>query len=236
MERGGRNHRERAIVWRQGGPDAGGSQPPAMAWPPAKSKPRSTMRIALFEAWSGVAGDMWVGALLDAGVPLAPLADAVRSLGLPGVAVRAERVLRGGLAGTRFCVQVAEPAERGHRGLAEILALLRGAELPEPVRADCAAVFTALGTVEAEMHGIAVEDVHFHEVGADDTIVDVVAACLGTHLLGVAKVCARGIELGSGTVRTAHGLLPVPAPATAALLRGVPVRAGGLPGERTTPT
>lgn len=211
------------------------------------------MRIAVFDGWSGVAGDMWVGAMLDAGVPLAPLAAAVRSLGLPGVSVRATKVLRAGLAGTHFVVDIAPAAfvpmastgagprlplasGHAHRGLAEIEAIVARAELPAAVVTDCLRVYRAIGEVEAAAHGCPIESVHFHEVGAEDTIVDVVCACLATHLLGVERIHANGIETGSGTVRTAHGLLPVPAPATAALLRGIPVRAAGLPGERTTPT
>ena len=217
------------------------------------------MRIAVLDAWSGVAGDMWVGALLDAGVPLATLAAAVRSLGLPGVSVRAEKVLRGGLSGPWFVVDVgaagaadgplfapraegkivrapAAAGDHAHRGLREIEAIIGRAELPQAVKAHCLQVYRAIGEVEAAAHGCAIEDVHFHEVGAEDTIVDVVCACLGTHLLGVERIHANGIAVGSGTVRAAHGVLPVPAPATAALLRGIPVRAGGLAGERTTPT
>ncbi len=210
------------------------------------------MRIAVLDCWSGVAGDMWVGALLDAGVPLAPLAAAVRSLALPGVSVRATKVLRAGLSGTHFAVDVgafAPVAAAGHAGarvpvagghehrrLADIEAIVTRADLPPAVVADCLAVYRAIGEVEAKAHGCGLQDVHFHEVGAEDTIVDVVCACLGTQLLGVERLHANGIAVGSGTVRAAHGVLPVPAPATAALLQGIPVRACGLPGERTTPT
>jgi hypothetical protein len=212
------------------------------------------MRIAVLDAWSGVAGDMWVGALLDAGVPLALLRAAVASLKLPGVSIRAERVLRGGLSGTHFLVDVGgvsafEPrgaagharvrignGGHAHRGLREIEDIVGRAELPGSVKERCRQVYHAIGEVEAAAHGCAIDEVHFHEVGAEDTIVDVVCACLGTHLLGIERLHAHGIEVGSGTVRAAHGVLPVPAPATAALLRGIPVRAGGLAGERTTPT
>jgi len=198
---------------------------------------------------------MWVGALVDAGVPLAPLAAAVGSLALPGVELRAERVLRCGLTGTHFTViENGAPADafvplaaapsllvtggggHAHRGLREIESLLAGADLPAPVRERCRQVYRAIGEVEAAAHGVAIEAVHFHEVGAVDTIVDVVCACLAMHLAGCERVHANGIEVGSGTVRAAHGVLPVPAPATAALLRGIPVRQGGLRGERTTPT
>jgi len=212
------------------------------------------MRIAVLDAWSGVAGDMWVGALLDAGVPLAPLQAAVRSLELPGVSIRATKVMRCGLTGTKFDVDVGGdgsaftpiapasavtlPGSGGHlhRGFREIVRIVERAELPQAVKNDCTKVYRAIGEVEAAAHGCSIDDVHFHEVGAEDTIVDVVCACLGTHLLGVERIHANGIEVGSGTVRAAHGILPVPAPATAALLRGIPVRVSGLKGERTTPT
>ncbi|HEX6810193.1 MAG TPA: nickel pincer cofactor biosynthesis protein LarC [Planctomycetota bacterium] len=219
------------------------------------------MRIAVFDGWSGVAGDMWVGALLDAGVPMAPLESAVASLGLPGVSIHAARVLRGGLSGTHFtvdrsaasaaagealftplptaghrAVRSAAAGGHAHRGLREIAEIVQRAELPAVVKDRCLQVYRAIGEVEASAHGCSIDAVHFHEVGAEDTIVDVVCACLGTHLLAVERIHANGIAVGSGTVRAAHGILPVPAPATAALLRGIPVRQGGLEGERTTPT
>jgi uncharacterized protein (TIGR00299 family) protein len=233
------------------------------------------MRIAVLDGWSGVAGDMWVGALLDAGLPLASLQAAVASLQLPGVSLRAERVLRAGLSGTHFVVDVGGAAADGgplpdgdaslagggvamasfvpvvapahglvatgagshaHRGLREIEAIVGRADLPSAVRDDCLAVYRAIGEVEAAAHGVPIDQVHFHEVGAEDTIVDVVCACLGVHLLGIERLYANGIATGSGTVKAAHGILPVPAPATAALLRGIPVRSGSLRGERTTPT
>jgi uncharacterized protein (TIGR00299 family) protein len=211
------------------------------------------MRVAVFDAFSGVAGDMWVGAMLDLGLPLAPLAAAVRSLQLPGVSVHATKVLRAGLAGTHFTVAIDRggftPLASGapaalrpgagaghvHRGLREIEAIVGRAELPAEVKSTCGQVYRAIGEVEAAAHGCSIDEVHFHEVGAEDTIVDVVCACLGLHLLGVERVHANGIQVGSGTVRAEHGILPVPAPATMALLRGIPVRTG-LPGERTTPT
>ena len=215
------------------------------------------MRVAILDAWSGVAGDMWVGAMLDAGAPMQALADAVRSLQLPGVSIRAESVLRASLRGTHFCVDVGgadsakftmsadrvHPAvqlpghgSHVHRGLSDIERIVGKADLPEVVRDHCLAVYRAIAEVEAEAHGTSIEAVHFHEVGAEDTIVDVVCACLATHLLGIERLYANGIAVGSGTVHAAHGVLPVPAPATAALLRGIPVRTGGLKGERTTPT
>ncbi|MFK7741260.1 MAG: nickel pincer cofactor biosynthesis protein LarC [Planctomycetota bacterium] len=218
------------------------------------------MRIAVLDAWSGVAGDMWVGAMLDAGAPFEPLVDAVSSLALPGVKIRRKGVLRSSLRGTHFQVEVGGVPDEGrfelldvgqhagvrlaaggdggheHRRLRDIERIVAGASLPDAVRERCMAVYRAIAEVEADAHGATIDDVHFHEVGAADTIVDVVCACLATHLLGIERLYANGIAVGSGTVQAAHGLLPVPAPATAKLLRGIPVRSGGLRGERTTPT
>ena len=229
----------------------------ALRFPTTRQRPFLVlMRIAVLDAWSGVAGDMWVGALLDAGVPMAPLAAAVRSLALPGVAIRASKVQRAGLAGTHFVVDVgrfdpsvaftplAAPSPlvvtptppHLHRCLADIERIVQRADLPLAVKADCLQVYRAIGEVEAAAHGCSLAEVHFHEVGAEDTIVDVVCACLGTHLLGVERIYCNGLAVGSGTVKAEHGILPVPAPATAALLKGIPVRVGNLRGERTTPT
>ena len=191
------------------------------------------MRVAILDAWSGVAGDMWVGAMLDAGAPMQALVDVVRSLQLPGVSIRADTVMRASLRGTHFCVDVddAVPGQftkhsdrahsvvqlpthdsHVHRRLGDIERIVGKAELPEVVRDKCIEVYRAIAEVEAQAHGTTVDDVHFHEVGAEDTIVDVVCACLATHLLGVDRLYANGIAVGSGTVRAAHGILPVPAP------------------------
>ncbi len=226
------------------------------------------MRIGYLDCFSGVSGDMWVGALLDAGLPLADLREVVASLQLPGVSVRSERVLRAGVAGTRFVVEVdgrepgrsiEDPRPAGaamrvasgaaaplapkaaarahvHRGLADIEAIVRRARLPSETESQCLAVFGRIAEVEAKAHMTTVDAVHFHEVGAEDTIVDVVCACAGTRMLSVERLYSSAVAVGSGVVRAAHGVLPVPAPATMELLEGVPVRSGTLQGERTTPT
>lgn len=229
------------------------------------------MRIGYLDCVSGVSGDMWVGAVLDAGVPIAPLAEAVAAMELPGLSIRAERVLRASIAGTRFVVEVfgqepgramadQTPAQPGaapvlrpmgkapavlvgaaahhgeHRRLAEVLAIVRKVRLPAKVEQQCEQVFAAIAEVEARAHATTPDQVHFHEVGAVDTIVDIVCACLGTHLLGVERLYSSAVAVGSGTVRAAHGVLPVPAPGALDLLFGIPVRQGGLVGERTTPT
>ncbi|MEY4672486.1 MAG: hypothetical protein RL148_270 [Planctomycetota bacterium] len=209
------------------------------------------MRIGHLDCFSGVSGDMWVGALLDLGLPLAPLQEAIASMELGPVELRAEQVLRAGIAATHFTVlDGGQPADRGglgrpqffpvgghsHRGLAEIERLLDRAALPADAREDARKVFRAIAESEARQHAMPVEQVHFHEVGAVDTLVDIVCACLGTRLLGIERLTSSAVVTGSGTVKCDHGVLPVPAPGTLDLLRGIPVRQGTLPGERTTPT
>src|SRR5690606_12048507 len=134
------------------------------------------MRVAFLDCHAGVAGDMWVAAFLDAGLPLAEVQALVASLGLPGVTVGAERVRRAGLAACRFVVTAAEPSP-AHRHLDDVLAIVERAELPDAARRSAVATFEALADAEAAAHAVAREAVHFHEVGADDTIVDIVAAC-----------------------------------------------------------
>jgi len=194
------------------------------------------MRIGYLDCFSGVAGDMWVGALIDQGLEVDRLRDAVSSLALPGVALREERVMRAGLAGTRFQVITGDGAGQHHRHLSDILSILERGDLPAEVRDNATAVFRALAAVEARVHGQSVEEVHFHEVGAEDTIVDVVCACLGVHLLGLERIYSSAVTTGSGVVECAHGTMPVPPPGAMGNLVGVPIRTGGLAGERTTPT
>ena len=192
------------------------------------------MTIAWLDCFSGVAGDMWVGALLDAGLPLADLQGPVASLGLD-VSLHAERVKRGSLAGVRFRVNVAAGGA-SHRHLSEILEILERADLPEPARQRSVEVFRILGEVESQVHEIPIEQVHFHEVGAEDTIVDIVCAVLGCHLLGVDEIFSSAVVTGRGTVRCDHGEMPVPAPGAMGNLLGIPLRSGGPIGECVTPT
>lgn len=193
------------------------------------------MRVAFFDCFHGAAGDMILGALLDAGLSFEQLRDALAGLGVPGYSLSAKKVTRGGLSGTQFSVNVADPAPP-HRHLGAILEIIDRAALPDGVKVRAKAVFTRLGQVEAEVHGVPLEEVHFHEVGAIDSLVDIVGSLVGLDLLGVERVYSSVLTLGSGTVQTAHGLLPVPAPATARLVEGVPVRTGPPDGELLTPT
>jgi hypothetical protein len=192
------------------------------------------MKHAHFDCVSGIAGDMTLAALVSAGWPEAELQRLPARLGLEGVEIGVSRVRRGPFAATH--VSVRAPARQPHRHLHHIEAILARADLPEPVRERARGVFRRLAEAEAEVHGSTVEKVHFHEVGAVDAIVDIAGALLGLESLGVGSVSASELPLGGGSVDSEHGRIPVPAPATALLLRGAPVRGGPVEAELVTPT
>jgi uncharacterized protein (TIGR00299 family) protein len=183
---------------------------------------------------------MILGALVDAGVPLTVMRDVVARLDVRGVGIEAEAVTSGAVRGARVRVHVSDA--QPPRDWRTIRALLAASSLDEPVRAAAVTVFSALARAEAQAHGVTEESVHFHEVGGVDAIVDIVAACAGLGHLGVERVVAHPVAVGSGWVEVAHGLLPVPAPATANLLAAfkAPLRpdppSAGSPGELLTPT
>ena len=186
---------------------------------------------------------MFLGACLDLGLPLAVLEEMVERLGLDGVELRVERAKRGGLAGVRFSVlRDGQPVEgagsegASHRRLSTILRMIEESGLTAGVVERASALFRRLGEAEAQVHGVGLEEVHFHEVGADDSIVDLVGAAVALEHFGPARVSSSTVVVGSGTVSTRHGVMPVPAPATALLLEGVPITSGGASGELTTPT
>jgi uncharacterized protein (TIGR00299 family) protein len=176
---------------------------------------------------------MLVGALADAGADQNAIIAALDSLGT-GAQVSFERVKRRDVGATKFRVTVTETAK--HRHLSGILKMIEAAELPDRVKQNVTAVFQRLAKCEAGVHQTSIEKVHFHEVGAADSIADITGACLALDLLGVEKVFCSPVNVGSGTVNTEHGVLPVPAPATAALLRDKPIYARGPAMELTTPT
>lgn len=198
----------------------------------------TTTPAAWFDASSGASGDMVLGALLGAGVPVPVLQQAVDAVSPEPVRLSADAVRRNGFAATACSVEVADSTT--HRTWADVRGLLEGADLAEPVRALALAVFARLAAAEATVHGVAIDDVHFHEVGALDSIADVVGAAAGLDHLGLdgspGRITCSAIALGGGTVRAAHGVIPVPVPATVELLRGVPTYGGPLDRELTTPT
>lgn len=194
------------------------------------------MRIAYFDCFSGASGDMILGAFVDAGLDLELLRTDLASLGLGGYSIDARRVRKQGFAATQFEVRVDASGDRPHRHLKHIREIVANSRLSEPVRARAMEVFTRLAEAEADAHGTSVEKVHFHEVGAIDSIVDIVGACLALERLGIESVHCSPVPTGSGVVQCEHGLMPVPAPATARLLKGVPLAACEEPFELTTPT
>jgi len=232
-------------------------------------------RVLYFDCFAGASGDMVLGALLDAGLPLAELERALGSLMIRGYRLAADRVLRAGLSATKFrLVEAAgeaspaapsgvhgkagthdhhhdlahghehdhprthepEAAHHAHRSLEDITALIAGSSLPDRARARAVELFTRLAEVEAEIHQMPVSKVHLHEVGELDSIVDIVGAVFGLDWFGADRVLSSPLNIGGGMVRSAHGVFPVPAPATAKLLLGVPVYSSGVQMETVTPT
>lgn len=197
------------------------------------------MNLAYFDCFSGAGGDMIVASLLDAGADGDALKEAIQSLGLSGYTLSIERVRKpasGGLAATRFDVELDRDQDQPHRHLAHIVKIIEGSALSASVRQKCVSIFRKLAEAEAKVHGTTIEQVHFHEVGAVDAIIDVVGAVYALELLSVDEVICSPIPTGSGTVDCAHGTMPVPAPATAELLVGVPLMPCEETGELITPT
>jgi hypothetical protein len=192
------------------------------------------MRVAYLDMFSGVSGDMLLGACLDAGVPLSELEVALAPLGLEGIHLSAERVERHGIAATRCVVDVPDTA--GERDLGEILDLIGSAKLPARVRECARRVFERLAEAEAKVHDTTPDRIHFHEVGALDAIVDVVGGVWCLDRLGIERVHVSPFTLGRGWIRAAHGALPVPPPAVLELVTGWPLAESLVAAELTTPT
>ena len=193
------------------------------------------MKIAYFDCFSGISGDMTLGALLDLGLPLGDLLAELKKLPVDGYSIRSAREMRGAIAGTQIFIE-----ETGHhhhaRSWRDIRNMIESSGLDDPVKEKSLSIFQRIADAEARVHQIPVSEIHFHEVGALDSILDIVGTAAGLHLLGVEKVFASPVPLGSGTVKTHHGVLPVPAPATVLLLEGIPVYDNGSKREVTTPT
>src|SRR6202040_1221475 len=183
---------------------------------------------------SGISGDMTLGALLDAGCDLEHLRVELRGLQVPGWELSAEKVWKNGMAATYARVKTED--QQKHRSLSAILEILQHSQLAPTVRERAAAIFQKLGEAEARVHDVPIEKIHFHEVGAVDAIVDIVGACIGFYELGIEKFACSPLNVGGGTAKMAHGVLPVPAPATANLLQGKPTYSNGVQRELVTPT
>jgi pyridinium-3,5-bisthiocarboxylic acid mononucleotide nickel chelatase len=192
------------------------------------------MKAAYFDCFSGISGDMTLGALVDAGCPLGLLRDELKGLDVPGWEISAEKVWKNGMAATHVSVRTEDT--QTHRSLTTILGVLEKSKLAAAVSQRASAIFRRLGEAEAAVHDVPIEKIHFHEVGAADAIVDIVGACLGFSALGIERFACSALNVGGGTAKMAHGVLPVPAPATARLLLGKPTYSNGVQKELVTPT
>src|SRR5579872_7506282 len=192
------------------------------------------MKLVYFDCFSGISGDMTLGALVDAGCAVEHLREELRGLQVPGWELTAEKVWKNGMAATYVKVKTEDQSK--HRSLGAILEILEKSELAARVRKRAGAIFRKLGEAEARVHDMPLEKIHFHEVGAVDAIVDIVGACIGFEALEIEKFACSALNVGGGTAKMAHGVLPVPAPATANLLQGKPTYSNGVQRELVTPT
>ena len=192
------------------------------------------MRIAYFDCFSGISGDMVVGSLIDSGLEIAILREELRKLRIDKFELTGERVKRGSITGTKFTVSATET--KSHRGLADIEQIISGADFSSTVRERSLVAFRLLAEAEAAVHCTSIQKIHFHEVGATDAIVDIVGAMIGLDLLGIEEVYSSPVSVGGGFVKCEHGEIPIPAPATLKILEGVPIRDSGIRAELTTPT
>ncbi|MCC6446745.1 MAG: nickel pincer cofactor biosynthesis protein LarC [Armatimonadetes bacterium] len=198
------------------------------------------MRIAYFDCFAGISGDMTIGALVAAGVDPEALESELSKLGLDGYELRFGQKVSHGITAVDFDVHIHEHDHHGqhhhHRSFTEIARMIGESGLSERVKAQSVAVFRRLGEAEAKVHNTSLDEIHFHEVGAVDSIVDIVGAVIGLEMLGVEEVHVSRLPAGHGFIRAAHGVLPVPAPATVELTRGIPVYPVDAEGEMVTPT
>jgi pyridinium-3,5-bisthiocarboxylic acid mononucleotide nickel chelatase len=192
------------------------------------------MRTLYFDCFAGASGDMILGALIASGVELEAFKQQLSLLGLTGYAIDFETVDRSGISATYARVQI--PHEHGHRHLSDILKIIYDSRLSDNIKDRAARIFTRLAEAEARVHNEPVEQIHFHEVGAIDAIIDVVGAAIGFELLGIERFVSSALHVGSGTVEMDHGRYPVPPPAVAELLKGVPFYSTDIVGELVTPT
>lgn len=193
------------------------------------------MKILYYDCSAGISGDMNLGAMIDLGVPADYLTGALGKIALGGFELKITRGARRGVRGTRVEVLI-EEGPRDHRRLRDIESLLAGSALSEEVKKKALDIFMEIARAEADIHGLDPYEVHFHEVGAIDSLVDIVGAALCHEYLGAERIMASPVELGGGWIDCAHGRLPVPAPATLKIAEGMPVRTGLVPFETTTPT
>jgi len=196
------------------------------------------MRILYLDCFAGISGDMFLGALLDAGLDFEHLREELSKLPVEGYQLEMRRVDRSGITATKFDVHLARSHEHHHAhvGLTKIKGMIESSALSDSVKQRAIAIFQRLGEAESRIHNMPVEAVQFHEVGAVDSIVDIVGASIGLETMGIANVITSPLRVGTGTLTCSHGVYPVPGPAASDLLRGFPVYAGEIEGEMVTPT
>jgi uncharacterized protein (TIGR00299 family) protein len=198
-------------------------------------------KIAYFDCFSGCSGDMIIGSLLDAGLDLEVLIKGLAGLNVNGYRLTAEKVKRSSIVATKFTV-ITDNTEHHHRSLSQILQIIDSSQLSDNVKKKSSAIFQRLGEVEAKIHGVVIEDIHFHELGAIDSMVDIIGTVFALEVLKLERLYASPLPVGSGKISTAHGILPVPAPATLRLLADASVPLTPFPesdtpaGELVTPT
>jgi len=192
------------------------------------------MRQAYLDCSSGISGDMFLAVLIDAGAPVDRLFAELKKLHVGFYEFKRTRAVRGGLVGTR--IEILAPEEQPHRSLPDILHLVEHASLPDKVKDGATKAFQRLAEVEGKLHNVGTDQVHFHEVGAVDAVVDIVGTCVAMELLEISELVCSPLNVGGGRIEAAHGTLPVPAPATLELLKDLPIYSSGVEGELVTPT
>lgn len=191
-------------------------------------------RLGYFDCPSGISGDMIIGAIVDCGVTIEAIKDGLASLALEGYELSDQRISKNGLTATRVEVVVRDGTKE--RRLSDILSIVEESQIADKIKRKALEVFKRIGAVEARIHGVELDTIHLHELGGLDTIIDVVGAFIGMDILGLDKIYASPLPLGRGTIETAHGIIPLPAPATLELLEGVPIQGSEINKELVTPT
>ncbi len=194
------------------------------------------MRILYYDCFAGISGDMNLGAMIDLGVDANYLKSELEKLNIEGFHLNIEKDIRRGISGTKATVVIENPDNEKHRHLRHVEEIVNNSTLSDKVKTTSLEIFKKIAVAEAKVHNIEIQRVHFHEVGALDSIADIVGAAICLEALKVDKVLSSPIQLGGGTVKCAHGIMPVPAPATALIVEGIPVKTGLVQHEATTPT